>query len=198
MDELVDLGQKIADKAMNLTMSIKDAPWWPFINLECFVVPLLHALIGIGNDLLDQFRDWVNKDLEDWDQQEYRTRQAIKTADHAIIDDCAERDEWDTSADGKKLKSLKGMIRSRRNDMKRLDTLINIVADANVTSSISLNTKDMLTNFINHVATNNGIEEVDTDDVGDEAGNVVVVIQDLLNENVKRKIEKYRDEVTDK
>ena len=74
MEELVDLGQKIADTTMKLTMGIKDAPWWPFINLEVFVVPLLHTLIGIGNDLLDQFRGCVNKDLEDWDQQENQTR----------------------------------------------------------------------------------------------------------------------------
>ena len=135
MEELVDLGQKIADTTMKLTMGIKDAPWWPFINLECFVVPLLHALIGIGNDLLDQFRDRVTEDLEDWDQQEYRTWQAIKTAKHAIIDDCAERDNWDALADGKKLKSLKQIIWSRRNVMKRIGALINIVVSANANSN---------------------------------------------------------------
>ena len=82
--------------------------------------------------------------------------------------------------------------------MKRLGALINIVADANVNSSISLNIEEILTSFSNHVATNNDIEEADTNNVGDEAGDVVVVIPDLLDENVKRRIEKYLDEVTDK
>ena len=82
--------------------------------------------------------------------------------------------------------------------MKRLGALINIVADANVNSSISLNIEEILTSFSNHVATNNDIEEADTNNVGDEAGNVVVVIPDLLDKNVKRRIEKYRDEVTEK
>jgi hypothetical protein len=50
---------------MKSMMGIKNAPWWPFINLEYFVIPLLHTLISIGNDLLDQFRDWVNEDLDD-------------------------------------------------------------------------------------------------------------------------------------
>ena len=36
-------------------MGVKKKPWWPFIPLEHFIIPLLHVLIGIGNNLLDSF-----------------------------------------------------------------------------------------------------------------------------------------------
>eukprot|EP00571_Detonula_confervacea_P003536 CAMPEP_0172312070 /NCGR_PEP_ID=MMETSP1058-20130122/16571_1 /TAXON_ID=83371 /ORGANISM="Detonula confervacea, Strain CCMP 353" /LENGTH=76 /DNA_ID=CAMNT_0013025419 /DNA_START=24 /DNA_END=254 /DNA_ORIENTATION=- len=40
-------------------MGVKGMPWWDFIPLQNWMVPLLHTLIGIGNDLLVSFRDWV-------------------------------------------------------------------------------------------------------------------------------------------
>ena len=34
------------------TMGVKEEPWWDFIPITHYVVPLLHCLIGIGNDIL--------------------------------------------------------------------------------------------------------------------------------------------------
>jgi hypothetical protein len=90
------------------------------------------------------------------------------------------------------------MIRSRRNVMNRLGALTNIVASTNANSNIPLNIEEMLTSFSNHVATRDDGEEADINNADNEAGNVVVVIPDLLDKSVKRKVEKYRNKVAEK
>ena len=42
------------------------------------------------------------------------------SAEHKIIDEVAERDTWDNSADGKSKKSLEGIIRRRKTSMKKV------------------------------------------------------------------------------
>ena len=56
MAELVDGGEP--------KMGVKTKPWWQFIPLTNFIIPLLHVLIGVGNDVLDSFRDCVNDEVE--------------------------------------------------------------------------------------------------------------------------------------
>ena len=112
MEELLKMASKIDGGKPQ--MGIKKEPWWPFIPLSHYVVPLLHVLIGIGNDLLDGFRDWVNDEVESLDHQEVRTRRVVQRADHRIIDTIAERDDWDDTPDGMLLKQLKGKMRCRR------------------------------------------------------------------------------------
>ena len=36
--------------------SVKSRSWWPFIPVEHFVVPLLHCLIGVGDNVFSKFR----------------------------------------------------------------------------------------------------------------------------------------------
>jgi hypothetical protein len=38
-------------------LGMKNKPWWPFLSLTNYIPPLLHALIGIGNDILRNFRN---------------------------------------------------------------------------------------------------------------------------------------------
>ena len=52
--------------------------------------------------------------------------------------------------------------------MKRLGAVINIATNVNANSNIPLNGKEMLTSFSNHVATRDGGEEADIDNVGDK------------------------------
>jgi hypothetical protein len=40
-------------------MGIKQHPWWLFLKFENQMVPFLHCLIGIGNNLLDKFCDMI-------------------------------------------------------------------------------------------------------------------------------------------
>jgi hypothetical protein len=45
-------------------LGMKSEPWWPFIPLENFMVPLLHTLIKIGNLGLGKFCEIGNEYFE--------------------------------------------------------------------------------------------------------------------------------------
>jgi hypothetical protein len=52
MDELNKLGseaEKLRKKDWEL--SVKQRPWWPFIPVTHYVIPLRHCEIGVGNQL---------------------------------------------------------------------------------------------------------------------------------------------------
>ena len=61
-DAHVEIGTKVCTpKQGGRPLSgVKEPPWWPFIDMGHVMVPLLHCLIGIGNNLLDRFRDLMN------------------------------------------------------------------------------------------------------------------------------------------
>ena len=102
MAELVDEGEA--------KFGVKKKPWWPFIPLTNYVVPLLHVLISTGNGILGSFRDWVNDKIKCLNKQEIRTRCAVVTAEHKIVDLVAKHDGWMASAAGKKMTSLQGLF----------------------------------------------------------------------------------------
>ena len=73
------------------------------------MVPLLHCLIGIGNNLLDKFCDMIRVFCEKLCAEEVILARQIATYEH-IIKTALERDAVNHSPDGKKLKSLQRMI----------------------------------------------------------------------------------------
>jgi hypothetical protein len=63
-NNLVEIGTKVCtpgEQGGRPTSGVKKPPWWPFIKMEHVMVPLLHCLIGIGNNLLNRFFDIVNE-----------------------------------------------------------------------------------------------------------------------------------------
>lgn len=122
------------------------------IPLTNFLVPLLHTLIGIGNDLYDNFRDFVNREIECLDPKEMAIREKLITCEAKIASDVAERDNWDRSSTGKKAKSLKGMIYRRNKALKEMGMIV----------SPSSNTKDTRSGFERLI--NDLDEYVDGDD----------------------------------
>ena len=90
---------------------IKGFACWPFIPIYRFVVPLLHCLIGIGNDVFDAFSDWINKDVEELDKQEMRLQNILPSTERMIEERVTERKVWDTSKKGKQLQSVKNRHR---------------------------------------------------------------------------------------
>jgi len=103
-------------------MGVKQEPWWPFLKFEHHMVPLLHCLIGIGNNLLDKFCDVIRVFCEKLSAEEIKFARQIRAYDSIIATTVKERDEFDKSPDGKKLKSLLGMIAYRRRKVKHNDT----------------------------------------------------------------------------
>ena len=196
---------------------VKTQPWWPFIPLSHYMIPLLHVLIGIGNDLLESFRDWVNDEIESLDQQEVRTRRAVRTAEHKIIDYIGERDEWDKCNKGTKLSSLKSRIRYRKEKLVTLGAIVNVVNDANNGQTDSpVDVDDLLQEFEGFVNANTDMEEedgpeffvdeegeedevifVDEDDHNEESDNFAINIPDDIPQQTKDKIAAFQKEIDD-
>jgi hypothetical protein len=72
MEEYCRLGDEAEKQKGEPNLGVKKKPWWPFIPVSHFMVPLLHCEIGIGNQLLDMLRDIINKHLENMTHTEER------------------------------------------------------------------------------------------------------------------------------
>jgi len=90
----------------NLLVNGEPWAWFTSIPLEHFVVPLLHCLIGVGNDIFAKFRDIVSETIEYIGQEEAQTRGARVAMEEKIIGLVAQRVMFDSSVSGKKLDSL--------------------------------------------------------------------------------------------
>lgn len=91
---------------------VKQEPWWPFLNFDHHVVPLLHCEIGIGNNLLDKFCHVVNAFIESKSNEEIKIMRELTSYDQIINDTIKERDAFDKNEEeGKKLNSLKSKIK---------------------------------------------------------------------------------------
>jgi hypothetical protein len=85
---------------------MKKLPWWIFIPLINWAVPILHCLIGIGNDLIYAYMCIVNTHIEPLTKDEIETRREIAMLEILIKNTRATKKAWDDSADGKRLKAL--------------------------------------------------------------------------------------------
>jgi hypothetical protein len=73
MEELCRLGDEAEEQKGEPKLGVKKKPWWPFIPVTHYMIPLLHCEIGIGNQLLDMLRDIINKHLENMTRTKERT-----------------------------------------------------------------------------------------------------------------------------
>lgn len=64
MVELCRLGNEAEASSGKPKLGVKKCPWWPFIPVCNYIVPLLHCEIGVGNQLLWKLRDMINDNLE--------------------------------------------------------------------------------------------------------------------------------------
>jgi hypothetical protein len=83
---------------------VKQKPWWDFIPVTHYMIPLLHCIIGVGNQLLDMLRDIINEHLENMTCTKERIRASIPLLENIIAKTAANRDSWDASDHGKLLK----------------------------------------------------------------------------------------------
>ena len=110
----------------NPTNGVKSVTWWPFIPMDHFIVPLLHCLIGVGDNMFTRFRDIVNEKIEYLSPEEVYTRLAVGAMEGKIGEIRAELDAWKKSTDGKEYISLDAKIRRAKKSLKRLNLLNNI------------------------------------------------------------------------
>ena len=121
--DLVSIANKIAaSKSKSPIDGVKKEPWWPFLNINHHMVPLLHVEIGIGNNLLDKFCHVTTVLIEKLSMKEIQLMRTLGTYKKIIDETVTERKEFDKSPDGTKMKSLKGKISSRRRKLNALPT----------------------------------------------------------------------------
>ena len=108
------------DKKVNPIMGMKEKPWWDFIPLRHYVVPLLHCLIGIGNDILTKFRETISEEIKYISPKEMDACGAQAAIEVKIVALILDRESYNNSAGGKHRKSLKGEIMRCKKNLKAL------------------------------------------------------------------------------
>ena len=88
-------------------LGVKQKPWWDFIPITHYMVPLLHCMIGVGNQLLDMLRDIIKEHLENMTHTKERILASIPLLKKTIAKTAVNRNSFDDSDDGKLLKKLK-------------------------------------------------------------------------------------------
>jgi hypothetical protein len=62
----------------------KESPMWDFIPIECIILPLLHILLGLSNDALAHFWDWLEERVEPLTVEETQARNMTLLAEIAV------------------------------------------------------------------------------------------------------------------
>ena len=93
-----------------LEMGVKQMPWFPFIPVAHHMVPLLHCMIGIGNNLLKMLCNIINEFIENMmTLTEVTIRSSIPVLRNIIAEMATKRDKWDAFPNGKMRMTLKRM-----------------------------------------------------------------------------------------
>jgi hypothetical protein len=55
------------------SVGVREAPVWPFISIRRMLMPILHGLLGLGNNLMSNFwRVMLRKELSRWSRMKVR------------------------------------------------------------------------------------------------------------------------------
>ena len=93
-------------------LGVKSKLWWDFIPIDHYVVPLLHCLIGIGDNIMTRFRHTVSEQIEYIPDDEIAAREResdLKDKIELIRIELANFKK--APSKGKKLLSLEGKVR---------------------------------------------------------------------------------------
>ena len=86
---------------------MKARPYWDFIPIENYIIPLLHVMIGVGNDILEHFMDQYDLNIIKLSTEENKARNDVQDFEKNLKAKREELKAWDGSVDGKELKKLK-------------------------------------------------------------------------------------------
>ena len=102
-------------------LGVKSKLWWDFIPIEHYVVPLLHCLIGIGDNILTRFREIVSEHIEYIPEDELAARQKESDLKDKITFIKSEAKVFRESlSKGKKITSLEGKVKTLRKNRHKL------------------------------------------------------------------------------
>ena len=64
-------------KKRNPKLDVKDVTWWPFVTMNHFIVPLLHCLLGVGDNIFTKCHNIVNLEIDYISPEEVEMRLAV-------------------------------------------------------------------------------------------------------------------------
>ncbi len=75
------------------SVGVREAPVWPFISIRRMLMPILHELLGLGNDLMSNFWSYVEEGAEPLEPDEVEARNMTLLAEIEYEDDKLEVEE---------------------------------------------------------------------------------------------------------
>ena len=88
-------------------IGVKDTPWWTYVPLDYFIVPLLHILIYLWNDICDKLREIVSNisgHIEYINKEESDTRSKEESLEQKIMNLGVARDSQKIISEDVKIK----------------------------------------------------------------------------------------------
>ena len=165
-----------------------------------YVVPLLHCLIGIGNDLLNNFRDVVSERIEYLSHEEVQARSALVAMDEKLCSLVLQRDSFAKSADGKRLASLVRKVKKCDESMVRLGAIgeqSNAIQTRNNNISPFALVLQSILDFVDDEEEENEEEDNEEDDVEEGAPTLdnvsTMTLPDTTDEAVREKIGEVKE-----
>ena len=114
--------RKSTSSKQHTTMGVKTELWWDFIPIMHYVVPILHCLIGIGDDIMTRFRATVSAEIETLSEEEIDALESLGAATQIVASLKEEMQVFNNSPSlGKRLKSIEGQLKTRRGQLRKLN-----------------------------------------------------------------------------
>ena len=155
---------EVKPKEVKPEKGMKEAPWWPFIPVAAFVVPLLHCLIGVGNDVLSRFREIVSEEIEYISPDEIAVRESASAMSEKIEDVIQERKTFDATKEGKQRAYLKNKIYRAEVALGKLGVVASVEGTSGAVKSTA--NEDFITEIMDFI--HNDVDSQSPEDDGDD------------------------------
>ena len=86
-----------------------------------YVIPLLHLMIGLVNKVWDHFCEWIDKEIENLDEEEIDVRNILHVLE-ILVEDSVERLKETESENNFQIKALKVDRIELRKEIKKIRT----------------------------------------------------------------------------
>ena len=103
-------------------MGVLEVPYFD-IPVERYIWPILHTLIGIGNNILKYLVDIVDNEIQLIPAKEIRLKREIKELEEKLAELREVRDDWDSGNEGSGKELLKELRRQRTVADKRMQQM---------------------------------------------------------------------------
>ena len=99
---------------------VKKYPLWDFIEVDKFILPVLHTSMGMGNAVMANLMDIINTKIDVIPPNEIQVRNSLTMNNQILISLVDERNEWDNSENGHTLRrSITKLRRSEKIQLKQ-------------------------------------------------------------------------------